>query len=401
MTLSNSYRRPEFDVLFRRLEEEPRHAIQVVYGPRQVGKSTLMAQIAEASRKITHLASADAVPAADASWIRVQWDQLRMRLAAEPGASGILIIDEIQKISNWSEQVKNEWDADTLARRPIHVVLLGSSRVWLQKGLGESLAGRFEATYLGHWSYPEMRDAFGFTPEQHVWFGGYPGAVPFIHDEPRWKAYIRDSLIDSSIQRDVLMLTPIQKPALMRRLFELGTAYSGQMVSYTKLMGQLQDAGNTTTLAHYLEALDSAGLLAGIEKYSPDKLRQRASSPKFQVHNMALMSAGEAMDVSEVRNRPERWDRWVESAVGAHLLNFARRTRTELFYWRDGDDEMDFILLNKGRVTAIEVKSGDRQSPGGLSAFAKRHHADRLILVGQDGLPWQTFLQMDVTDVAG
>lgn len=360
-----------------------------------------MAQIAEASRKLTHLASADAVPAADASWIRVQWDRIRMRLATEPGASGILILDEIQKIADWSEQVKNEWDADTLARRPIHVVLLGSSRVWLQKGLGESLAGRFEATYLGHWSYPEMRDAFGFTPEQHVWFGGYPGAVPFIDDEPRWKAYIRDSLIDSSIQRDVLMLTPIQKPALMRRLFNLGTAYSGQTVSYTKLMGQLQDAGNTTTLSHYLEALDSAGLLAGIEKYSPDKLRQRASSPKFQVHNMALMSAGEALGFSKVRNRPERWGRWVESAVGAHLLNFARRTRSELFCWRDGDDEVDFILLNKGRVTAIEVISGARQSPGGLSAFVKRHHADRLFLVGQDGLPWQTFLQMDPADMTG
>lgn len=395
MPLSNLHKRPEFDVLFKRLEVEPRHSIQVVNGPRQVGKSTLMAQIAEASRKIVHMASADAVPASDASWIRIQWEVLRMRLAEEPGASAILILDEIQKIQRWSEQVKKEWDADTFAKLPIHVALSGSSRVWLQKGLGESLAGRFESTYLGHWSYTEMRDAFGFTPEQYVWFGGYPGAVPFIQDEARWKAYIRDSLIDSSIQRDVLMLTPVQKPALMRRLFDLGTAYSGQIISYTKLMGQLQDAGNTTTLAHYLEALDSAGLLGGIEKYSPEKLRQRASSPKFQVHNTALMSAGEAMSFTEVRNRPERWGRWVESAVGSHLLNFARQTRSELFYWRDGGDEVDFILRRAGRVVAIEVKSGVRQSTGGLSAFAKRHHADRLILVGEGGLPLQTFLQMN------
>lgn len=395
MPWSNSFRRAEFVPLFRRLEHEQRRAIQVVYGPRQVGKSTLMAQIAQESRKIVHMVSADSIPVTDAYWIRRQWDQIRVRLAAESATSSILILDEIQKIPHWSEQVKKEWDADTLAGLPIHVVLLGSSRVWLQKGLSESLAGRFETTYLGHWSYQEMRDAFGFNHDQYVWFGGYPGAAPFIDDEARWKAYIRDSLIDSSIHRDVLMLTPIQKPALMRRLFDLGTAYSGQMVSYTKLMGQLHDAGNTTTLAHYLDALDSAGLLAGIEKYSPDKLRQRASSPKFQVHNLALMSAGEAMSFSEVHQQPERWGRWVESAIGAHLLNFARKTHSELFYWREGDDEVDFVLRHRHRVVAIEVKSGARQSRSGLDAFAKKHHPDRMVLIGKDGIPWQSFLEMD------
>lgn len=395
MPLSNLFRRAEFEPLFRRLEHEQRRAIQVVYGPRQVGKSTLMAQIAQESKKIVHMVSADSIPVTDAYWIRRQWDQIRVRLAAESETSAILILDEIQKIPLWSEQVKKEWDADTLAGLPINVVLLGSSRVWLQKGLSESLAGRFETTYLGHWSYQEMRDAFGFNHNQFVWFGGYPGAAPFVEDEARWQAYIRDSLIDSSIQRDVLMLTPIQKPALMRRLFDLGTAYSGQMVSYTKLMGQLQDAGNTTTLAHYLDALDSAGLLAGLEKYSPEKLRQRASSPKFQVHNLALMSAGEAMPFSEVQKQPERWGRWVESAVGAHLLNVVRKTHSELFYWREGDDEVDFVLRHRNRVVAIEVKSGARQSRSGLDAFAKKHHPDRMILIGKDGIPWQSFLEMD------
>lgn len=395
MPLSNLYKRAEFESLFRRLEHESRRAIQVVYGPRQVGKSTLMAQIEQESQKIVLMVSADSIPVTDAYWIRRQWDQIRVRLAAESATSAILILDEIQKIPRWSEQVKKEWDEDTLAGLPIHVVLLGSSRVWLQKGLSESLAGRFEATYLGHWSYSEMRDAFGFTHNQYVWFGGYPGAAPFIDDEARWQAYIRDSLIDSSIHRDVLMLTPIQKPALMRRLFDLGTAYSGQMVSYTKLMGQLQDAGNTTTLAHYLEALDSAGLLAGLEKYSPEKLRQRASSPKFQVHNLALMSASESMPFSEVLKQPERWGRWVESAVGAHLLNFARKTHSELFYWREGDDEVDFVLKHRNRVVAIEVKSGARQPRSGLDAFAKKHHPDRMILIGKDGIPWQSFLEMD------
>lgn len=395
MPLSSLYRRAEFDTLFARLEHEPRHAIQVIYGPRQVGKSTLMAQIAQESRHLIQMVSADSIPVSDAFWIRRQWDQIRIRLAAESATSAILILDEIQKIPQWSEQVKKEWDADTLAGLPIKVVLLGSSRVWLQKGLSESLAGRFETTYLGHWSYSEMRDAFGFNHEQFVWFGGYPGAAPFIEDEARWQAYIRDSLIDSSIHRDVLMLTPIQKPALMRRLFDLGTAYSGQMVSYTKLMGQLQDAGNTTTLAHYLEALDSAGLLAGIEKYSPEKLCQRASSPKFQVHNLALMSAGEVMTFSDVRKQPERWGRWVESAVGAHLLQHVRKTNAEVFYWREGDDEVDFVMRHRNRVVAIEVKSGARQSRSGLDAFAKKHHPDRMILIGKDGIPWQSFLEMD------
>ncbi len=223
----------------------------------------------------------------------------------------MLIIDEIQKIGNWSEAVKREW-SDTAQRQSLKVVLLGSSRLLLQQGLTESLAGRFETLFIGHWSYREMKEAFDFTLDQYVWFGGYPGAATLINDEERWRRYITDSLIETSISKDILMLTRVDKPALMKRLFELGCGYSGQILSYTKILGQLQDAGNTTTLAHYLRLFNTAKLLGGLEKYSPEMVRRRASIPKFQVHNTALISAQQQHSFQEIAANPSRWGRWVE-----------------------------------------------------------------------------------------
>jgi predicted AAA+ superfamily ATPase len=252
---------------------------------------------------------------------------------------------------------------------------------------------------MGHWSGKEMQTAFGWSAEQYAWFGGYPASGTLIQEEERWKAYVRDSLIETSISKDILMMSRIDKPALMRRLFELGCVYSGQILSLTKLIGQLQDRGNTTTLSHYLDILNTAGLLCGIEKFTPDLARQRASSPKFQVHNTALISAQRHESFSEISSKPEEWGRIVESAVGAHLLNQSITSNCNLYYWRDRNDEVDFIIEKGDKIMAIEVKSGLNQSKKGMDTFARKYQPYKVLLVGQSGIPWQEFLQLDLLEI--
>jgi uncharacterized protein len=388
------FERPYNQQLGGRLKE-PRRFIQVLMGPRQVGKTTLTSQVL-AKLAVPHLfVSADAVPNTGEVWLEQQWQAARLQCQASGASDFILAIDEIQKINNWSELVKKLWDEDTRTQQAIKVILLGSSRLLFQQGLTESLAGRFETTYLGHWSFTEMEEAFGVTAEQYVWFGGYPGAATLMSDEDRWKKYVSDALIETSISKDILMLTRVDKPALLKKLFELGCLYSGQILSYTKIVGQLQDAGNTTTLAHYLQLLDTAGLLAGIEKYAGEQLRQRSSSPKFQVHNTALLTAQQAASLSVVQQKPDVWGRWVEAAIGAHLVNHQLSEGYTIYYWRHRNDEIDFVLERKGTVVGLEVKSGATQKAPGMDAFKKQHQPDKVFLVGNSGIPWQEFLKMN------
>ena len=270
---------------------EPRRFLQVVAGPRQVGKTTLVQQVLADVDRPAVLVSADEPSLRDATWLGAQWERARAaaREAGRPGA--VLAIDEVQKVPHWSEAVKRLWDEDTRDRLPLRVVLLGSAPLLVQRGLSESLAGRFEILHLPHWSLAEMGAAFGFSLDQFLYFGGYPGAAPLAGDPPRWRRYLLDSLVETTIARDVLLLTRVDKPALLRRLFELGCRYSGQVLSYTKMLGQLHDAGNTTTLAHYLELLAGAGMLTGLSKFSGKIVRSRGSSPKLQVFNTALLTA--------------------------------------------------------------------------------------------------------------
>ena len=364
-------------------------------GPRQVGKSTLTEQVLRKLETPYLSVSADAVSNTGDIWLEQQWQSARLQYENAGSSDFILAIDEIQKITNWSEIAKKLWDEDSRNRRNIKVVLLGSSRLLLQQGLTESLAGRFETTYLGHWSFAEMQEAFGFTVEEYVWFGGYPGAASLINDEDRWKKYVNDALIETSISKDILMLTRVDKPALLRKLFELGCLYSGQILSYTKIVGQLQDAGNTTTLAHYLHLLDTAGLLAGIEKFTGEELRQRSSSPKFLVHNTALLTAQQAASLHEVQKQPDVWGRWVEASIGAHLVNHQLSEGYTVYYWRHRNDEVDFVLEKKGKVIGLEVKSGGKQKAPGMAAFKKLHEPDKILLVGNSGIAWQEFLKMN------
>jgi predicted AAA+ superfamily ATPase len=390
--------RPYIQIVKQRVEEK-RKFIQVISGPRQVGKTTTVAQVTEAINMPFFSISADAVPATNQGWLEEQWEIARLMMAQSESSEFLLVIDEIQKIDNWSETVKSLWDNDTKENRNIKVILLGSSRLLIQQGLTESLAGRFESIYMGHWSYSEMQEAFGWNEKQFAWFGGYPGSADLIGQEERWKDYVNNALIETSISKDILMLTRVDKPALMKRLFELGCLYSGQILSYTKVMGQLLDAGNTTTLSHYLVLLDTAGLLGGIEKLSKDAIRKRSSSPKFQVHNTALISAQRNELFNEITMQPEQWGRIVESAIGAHLLNNSFSGGYKVFYWRDGNNEVDFVLEKRGKIIGLEVKSGNSDNPKGMTAFKKQCQPDKTIVVGKTGLPWAEFLKINPVEL--
>ena len=387
------YQRPQFQTLIGRLAE-PRRFIQVVAGPRQVGKTTLVQQVCEAIGLPVQFSSADEPTLRGPEWIAQQWEIARLKRGSE---GAILVLDEVQKISAWSEAVKRLWDEDTRKQIALKVVLLGSSPLLIQRGLSESLAGRFEVLHLPHWSAREMGEAFGWTVQQSIFYGGYPGAASLVEDHDRWVRYVRDSLIETTLSRDVLLLSRVDKPALLRRMFELGCRYSGQILSYTKMIGQLQDAGNTTTLAHYLELLSAAGMLTGISKFAGEVVRSRGSSPKLQVLDTALFSAMAGYRFDEALADREHWGRLTESAVGAHLANAAASGQCELFYWRERNREVDFVVRTGRKLIAIEVKSGRSQNVlAGMQAFNDAFKPDQLLLVGGDGIAVEEFLQMPI-----
>ena len=389
------YIRRQYTTLKERIEE-PRKFIQVIAGPRQVGKTTLVNQVLRQIELAYAVEVADGVDAKDTDWIRRVWDSARTAMLFRKEKEYLLVIDEIQKIANWSEAVKKEWDEDTRKGVNLKVVLLGSSRLLLKKGLTESLAGRYELIRLGHWRYQEMRDAFGFTLDEYVYFGGYPGPAHLIRNERRWKKYVKDSLVAPAIDKDVIMTSNIYKPALMKRLFELGCGYSAEILSLTKLIGQLQDAGNVTTLAGYLEILNQCSLLAALQKYARVDARKYNSIPKYQVYNNALMTAYKGQTFEKDRTDPKVWGRWVESAVGAYLLSMAEELDYQLYYWREGDDEVDFIIANGGESVAIEVKSGRRGMNSGLPKFVKAFQPKLSFVVGTSGVSLEDFLSSDL-----
>lgn len=389
------YKRPQFQLIAERINE-PRGRLQVIVGPRQVGKSTLIGQVLEECQYAYESYSADDVPGASSNWLAQLWEAQRMKMMSRGESKRLLVVDEIQKIHNWSETVKAEWDRDTREKRELIVVLLGSSRMLIEKGLTESLAGRFELIRLTHWTYTEMQECFGWTLPQYVYYGGYPGAARYIHDEVRWRNYVKDSLIEPSISKDVLMDTKIMKPQLLRQLFEIGCSYSGELLSLTKVAAQLQDAGNVTTLAGYLHLLDECGLLCGLQKYAEDDARKYNSVPKFQVYNNALRNAYADEDFNEVIENPQTWGRYMESAVGAYLVSQAQIYDYKVYYWRNKSDEVDFILLKRRKKVAIEVKSGRRTTNEGLSLFAKTYSPHRSLVVGSGGLSFEEFMSLDL-----
>ena len=389
------YKRAEYQLITGRMKE-PRRFIQVVMGARQIGKSTVVKQVLKDLDVPYQFFSADNVPATNSTWISDCWAAVRSLKESRGWECVILVIDEIQKIANWSEVVKKEWDDDTFHDRDIKVLLLGSSRVLLEKGLSESLAGRFEEIRMSHWSYQEMKECFGFSLDQYMFYGGYPGAATLIGNEDRFSQYIQSAIIEATINKDILMDTPISKPALLRQTFELGAAYSGELLSLNKMLGALQDAGNTVTLAGYINLLDESGLLCGLQKFCVDMARRRASIPKLQVYNNALKMVYSPLTFEQAILNRKAWGRIFESGIGAYLVSQAFMHRFEVFYWRERDTEVDFVLRKKGSVVAIEVKSNAEKRTDGLDKFRKLFNPQAAFIVGDGGISAEDFLSMDV-----
>jgi predicted AAA+ superfamily ATPase len=381
--------RPQVAVLVERLSE-PRRFFQVVTGPRQVGKTTLVRQALERFPDVHRYASADDVAGRDRLWLEQQWELARLDVSRSADGWGILALDEVQKVPGWSETVKRLWDEDTAVKLDLRVVLLGSSPLLVGRGLTESLAGRFEVIRATHWTLPEMDAAFGMTLDEYVLFGGYPGAAPLRDDDDRWRAYVVDSLVETTVSRDVLLVSRVDKPALLRQVFALACAYSGRVLSFTKMLGQLQDAGNTTTVAHYLQLLDGAGLVRAVPRFAGSAHRQRGSIPKLLALNTALLTAIDGRPTEQIRSDPDAWGRLVETVIGAHLANGG----VDLFYWREGNLEVDWVARTPGGVTGLVVKSGARRAAlPGMTAFDRAHRPARRLLVGANGIDLETFLR--------
>ncbi len=403
------FHRAHVDTLVDRLNEHPHHII-AVFGPRQTGKTTLVQQALRRSARTSRHFRLDAADAniagsqdteatfrvplkPDTEWLVQAWHHAREEADRSPHGA-ILALDEIQTIPQWSTVVKGLWDADRAEDRQLHVILLGSAPLLVQSGLTESLAGRFEPIRVTHWSFDEMADAFNLDLAEYVYFGGYPGGARFIRDEARWRDYVLGALVTPNIEKDILAMTRVDKPALLKQLFELGTEYSGQILPYSKMLGQLQDAGNATTLARYLNLLSTAGLLAGLPKYSPSRQRVRASSPKLNVFNTALMTAASDYTFTQAQADRTFWGRLVESAAGAHILNTAS-SNVRVHYWREQQLEVDFVLHRGPGTIAIEVKSGTRMRRlRGLETFSQRFSPQRTMLLGESGTSLTEFLSV-------
>lgn len=389
------YQRSDYQTIKQRLEE-PRRFIQVLTGPRQVGKSTVVKQVLQDLSIPYQFFNADNIPAISNSWISDCWASVRSLKKAENIPAIALIIDEIQKIPSWSEALKKEWDQDSFNSEDIRVLVLGSSRVMLEKGLSDSLAGRFEQIRMGHWSYDEMHQAFGLTLDEYIYFGGYPGSASLIGDEERFRQYIQSSIIDATINKDVLIDSPVSKPSLLRQTFELGASYSGNLLSLNKMIGSLQDAGNTTTLSNYIGLLDESGLLCGLKKFSIDPARRKASIPKFQVYNNALKMVYSPLSFKGIIQDRKTWGHTFESSIGSHLVNICFKKGYELNYWRERADEVDFILKGRSGTIAIEVKSNAEKNTAGLQKFNTLFHPNHSIIVGDGGIRAEDFLSMNI-----
>lgn len=411
-----TYKRSQINTLLSRLSERPRHLIFVT-GPRQSGKTTLVLQALNQTDTPSEYASVDESATdflqirdprgftpefegqserlldstKDTQWLVEKWQQAR--LVCERSDRGfILAIDEIQQIPNWSETVKGLWDSDRRNNRPLHVVLLGSSPLLMLQGTSESLLGRFETIPLTHWSFAEMSEAFDFDLEQYIYFGGYPGAALFIQDQSRWRRYINDAVVEPSIEREILALQRVDKPVLLRRVFEFGSEHSGQIFSFNRMLGQLDDAGNATTLARYTELLSKAGLMAGLSKYAGGIYRRRASSPKLNVLNTSLMTVASGYTFEQAKADRSYWGRLVETAVGAHLFNTGVPDY-RLFYWRENGFEVDYVLTRGRRLVGFEVKSGARSTKTiGLEKFKELSGVQAAVVVGEGGVPIMEFL---------
>ena len=382
------FEREIVDVLAKRIAE-PRHFIQILKGPRQTGKTTALRQL-EQKLNLPVLSVSGSIDVSSRDWVRAQW--VLAREQAKKNAEALLIIDEIQTVPQWSSVVKELWDEDTRNNTNLKVILSGSSSLLLEAGLSEALTGRFETIHCTHWSYSECAQAFNYSLDDFLYFGGYPASALLKDDHDRWLDYMQNSIIVPSITKDVVSLEQVRKPALMEKLFWIASSFSSQEISYRKILGQLDDAGNPTTLAHYVQLLDKASLLAGLQKFSKKDLKARASSPKFITYDTSLMVATYGQYRSFLLSDPQRRGRLIESAVGAHLLAESKRRNFKIFWWREGNDEVDFVLQKGESVVALEVKSGRVKPTTGMTRFITTFKPTKCLVVGSSECSIEAFL---------
>lgn len=387
------FKRTITHTLIKRLSEK-RKFIQIILGPRQVGKSTAIRQAIEELSYPSVYALADLPVPPGHAFIAQNWNEARKQ--AEGGKKILLVLDEIQKIEGWSNVVKKFWDEDSHEGRPIQVVLLGSSALMIQKKLPESLAGRFEIIRFPHWFYTECRKAFGCHLEDYLFYGGYPGGYELMDDEIRWKQFVTDSLIETALTRDIMFLVDIQKPVLLRKLLYLGCEYGGQILSYGKILGDLSDVGSKLTLMNYQRYLESAFLIGGLQAWKGSGILRQKSMPKWLPLNTALMTALSAKSKKEMMSDKVIYGRLVEVAVGAYLYNQALINRSEVYYWREENNEVDFVVRYREKLLGIEVKTGFEYGTKAFDAFQKKYPKARVLLVGEYGVSVEKFLSTPI-----
>jgi predicted AAA+ superfamily ATPase len=389
--------------LAARVAEPGPGRIQLLQGPRQVGKTTLLLELARNDPAAIYLA-ADGPDADLPGW----WDLLWRR--AEESAAGqgraVVLLDEIQRVEEWAARLKGQWDRIRRLKLPIHVVATGSSALHLGRGSRETLAGRFERLLIPHWSAATLTRVFGLSPDEAVdtiveW-GGYPGAVALAADPARRRAYLRDAIIEPAIGRDLLAIHPVRRPALLRQVFALAARAPAQIVSIQKLQGQLLDKGALETIAHYLGLLEDAFLVAALEKHGSRGVRQRAAPPKLVVLSNAVLAAAAPDGAPDRKTDPARYGTWVENACLSHAWNAGQRVR----YWREEPLEVDGVIDGSWGRWAVEVKTGEFSGCDlvGLAEFVRRFPGYRPLVLcderqvaigagaGFHAMSWRAFL---------
>ena len=355
------------EILPKRFESK-QPLLQVILGPRQVGKTTTVLKlINEQYAERGMYVSADQVFNADAQWLRTCW------LEAQAGEK-ILFIDEIQKSHNWAEAIKALYDESKRIKKLFPCVLLGSSSLEIQKGLTESLTGRFQLIRAHHWNYQESKKGYNLSFEKYLSYGGYPGSYQFI-DSADWADYVKNSIISTAVEKDILQFRTVKNPALFKQAFDILVSYPAQEISYNKLLGQLQDRGNVELIKYYISLFEGAFLIKTLEKYSPKTIKRKSSSPKI----LPLAPCMPSLQWGGEHTSAER-GRIFELIVGCQLV----RTGEELFYWREGNAEVDFVLKQGKNVWAIEVKSGRKKSDKGLQQFKKNFPSAHTAMITEE-----------------
>jgi predicted AAA+ superfamily ATPase len=343
--------------------------IQVILGPRQVGKTTGIGLFLKKYKKPYVECTADDIKTDAYSWLNEQWQR-----ASELGDETLLVIDEIQKIHDWSSHIKQLWDSQRKIKTKLKLILLGSSSLQLQEGLSESLTGRFQVIRAYHWGYNESNKLKKMSLKDYLTFGGYPGSYTLIKNQKNWNTYIQQSIVDTVIDKDILRHAKVKNYALFKQTFHLLASLPAQEISYTKLLGQLQEKGNTDLIKYYIQLFEGAYLFRAIQKYNTKSFKVKTSSPKIIPLGMALIDRF-------IYSKETELGHIFEAAVGAKLI---QAFGDNVYYWRDGDFEVDYVIELDSKIIAIEVKSGKAKSSKSLTAFQKKFPKSNVIFINSD-----------------